>query len=345
MASLDYEVEKQAFREYWNTNHEMLELGKDAFIAIIKSLLSDQYAISSVIGRVKDREEAIKKFSLKYQSNLEEEESAYEIKDHITDLIGLRIVCLYEADITKIKEELSEEFDVIDITDKISAMEAKEDAFGYKGLHVDLKLKEPRVHMKEYVRYSELRFEVQIRTIIQDAWSVLDHKIKYKKSIPLEMKRRINTLAALFDLADREFFSIKQAAEQSQVSAKQTLFSPSTTEPLDAFSFLAIVEEKFPGYRFQPHKVDGFVSEIIAYENISPKEFKQLVNAEFETVDAYKAYLGQADDNPHAINPYTQVRHILFKADPHKYERILYNDQRERFERWLQVADEKKMAS
>ena len=69
-------------------------------------------------------------------------------------------------------------------------MEAKDDSFGYKGLHVDLKLKSPRTGMKEYKRYSDLRFEVQIRTIIQDAWSVLDHKIKYKKSIPTSMKRK-----------------------------------------------------------------------------------------------------------------------------------------------------------
>ena len=46
--------------------------------------------------------------------------------------------------------------------------------------------------------YQYFNFEIQIRTITQDSWSVLDHKIKYKKSIPSSLKRRINTLAALF---------------------------------------------------------------------------------------------------------------------------------------------------
>ena len=54
-------------------------------------------------------------------------------------------------------------------------------------------------------------FEVQIRSLIQDAWSVLDHKIKYKKSIPIDLKRRINILSALFELADREFKEIRNA--------------------------------------------------------------------------------------------------------------------------------------
>ena len=194
MASLDFEAEKNNFREFYNEKHETLEAAKNAFIAIINSILADDYAISAVTGRIKDREESIKKFAIKYQSVLEENKEDYEIKDHITDLIGIRVVSLYESDVEKIKDVLAEEFEIIEITDKIKDIESKESYFGYKGLHVDLKLKDPRNTMREYSRYSEFRFEIQIRIIIQDAWSVLDHKIKYKKSIPLPLKRRINTL-------------------------------------------------------------------------------------------------------------------------------------------------------
>jgi len=335
VASLDFEKEKQNFRDYWNENHDRMDLAKNAYIAIIGSLLTDHFDVPSIIGRVKDREESLKKFALKYQTQLEENGIEYEIKEHITDLIGLRIVCLYEADVSRIKDILSEEFEVIDISDKIAAMESKEDSFGYKGLHIDLKLKDPRIRMREYQNYSNFRFEVQIRTIVQDSWSVLDHKIKYKKSIPLHMKRRINTLAALFDLADREFYSIKRETESIQATAKQAVIDPSRTERLDAFSFLAIVEEKFPGYRFQPHKVDGFVDETVAYEGITPGKFKEVVESEFQKVEEYKAYLGQEDGSSHAINPYTEIRHILYKSDTNVYHRILYNDQRARFDQWL----------
>jgi len=87
--------------------------------------------------------------------------------------------------------------------------------------------------MREYQRYAELRFEVQIRTIIQDAWSTLDHKIKYNQSIPLDIKRRINTLAALFELADREFFSIKKQTDSVDEAVKQIIEKPSFTEKID----------------------------------------------------------------------------------------------------------------
>lgn len=335
MASLDFKREKQAFRDYHSENHELLEAAKHAFIVIINSILAEDIPISSVTGRVKDKEECIKKFSRKYQTQLEEDRTPYKIKDHITDLIGLRVVSLYESDIVRIRDILSEEFEFVEITDKIEAMESKEDSFGYKGLHVDLRLKEPRRGMREYSRYNDLRFELQIRTIIQDAWSTLDHKIKYKKSIPLYLKRRINTLAALFELADREFYSIREETIKSAEKEKLKRDQPSEKEQLNAFSFLAIAEEKFPEYRFQPHKVDGFVLELVDYGPLSPRRFKAIVDKGYQIVDDYKQYLGQNDTQRHALNPYMVIRHLLYKDDNAKYQRILYNDQRDRFDAWL----------
>ena len=119
-------------------------------------------------------------------------------------------------------------------------------------------------------------------------------------------------------------------------NAKQNIEAPSQTDTLDAFSFLAISEDKFPGYSFKPHKVDGFVSEIVSYKHISPSEFKNIIDTEFEIVDQYKTYLGESDDNPHAIKPlYLKYAIFLFKADNEAYERALYNNQRTRFNTWL----------
>ena len=53
--------------------------------------------------------------------------------------------------------------------------------------------------MVEAEKFKNIRIELQIRTVIQDAWSILDHKIKYKNSIPQNLKRRINRLSAKFE--------------------------------------------------------------------------------------------------------------------------------------------------
>jgi ppGpp synthetase/RelA/SpoT-type nucleotidyltranferase len=276
---------------------------------------------------------------LKYQSKLEEKEEEYEIINHVTDLIGIRVVSLYEADVEKIKDVLAEEFEIIEITDKIKDIESQESSFGYKGLHVDLKLKAPRDNMREYSRYSSFRFEVQIRTIIQDAWSVLDHKIKYKKSIPLPLKRRINTLAALFELADREFYSIREktiiATEEEKEKAKTA--TPSENEVLNVFSFLAIADDLFEGYEFHSYKVDGFVAEILSYGDITPSEFKSIIDSNFEYIEKYKESIGETPTRKHAFNPYTEIRHVLFQSDASRYQRALYDSQRSKFVEWAEA--------
>ena len=103
MTSLNFENEKGEFRDFHTSNHQLLEDAKDSFVALVNSLFihAGSIAISKIEGLVKEREDCIKKFNLKYRTNLESSSTHYAIRDYITDLIGLRVVCLYEDDIEK----------------------------------------------------------------------------------------------------------------------------------------------------------------------------------------------------------------------------------------------------
>lgn len=309
MPSLNFEVEKQTFREYYNENHGLLNGAKISFITLVNSLIrsSSDIALSKIEGRVKDRDECVKKFNRKYRTTLETEAREYQIIDHISDLIGVRVVCLYEDDIEKIKELLYAHFEVVDITDKIAQIESTENSFGYKGLHLDLKLNQQRKELPEYSKFIDFRFEIQIRTIIQDSWSVLDHKIKYKKSIPNSLKRRINSLAALFEVADREFREIRNATEeilqaedltQEQITQETDqiqigeVTSKSKSHFLNAFSFLKIANHFFPEFDFEPHKIDGFTEEIVSLKpGITRGKFNFYMRENISTVKSYKEFL------------------------------------------------------
>lgn len=353
MPSLDFEVEKVNFREFHATNLKLLDDAKNSFVALINALLihAGSIAISKIDSRVKDREECIKKFNLKYRTNLESSSTPYAIRDHITDLIGLRVVCLYEDDIEKIEKCLCEHFAVVDKTDKISQIENTEGSFGYKGLHLDLELNEGRKTLPEYSKYSEFKFEVQIRTIIQDSWSVLDHKIKYKKSIPTRLKRRINTLAALFELADREFREIRDSTEQeiekeeisdevleqeTDDSQGQLVQSKFHYSELNAFSFLKIAKHFFGEFEFEAHKVDGFTQEIINMKpDISRGKFNFYMRENISKIKRYQTWFENSNSND-KLNPYTIIRHCLYLGDRELFANILTNVAREKFNEWLQ---------
>ena len=191
MPSLNFDEERLRFREWFEENHGLLSRAVTAYRGLLSQMLADHtgFATPIVTGRLKARDECIGKFSRKYQGKCEADQTPYVIKDYLTDIIGVRVVCLYETDVPKVREIVVEHFDVIEESDKSASIEYHDDTFGYKGLHLDLKLKENRAALPEYARFKDVQFELQIRTTVQDAWSVLDHKIKYKKNIPDSLRR------------------------------------------------------------------------------------------------------------------------------------------------------------
>lgn len=353
MPSLDFEAEKKTFREFHDNSNQLLHRAKESFAALINALVTNDGRVSKVDGRVKEKEECIRKFNLKYRTALETKQEAYAIQDHISDLIGLRIVCLYEDDVDVVKDVLFNHFDVLEVTDKTLALENTEGSFGYKGLHLDLKLGDARRVLPEYTAYSDLSFEVQVRTVIQDSWSVLDHKIKYKKSIPNFLKRRINTLAALFELADREFRAIRDSTEdeirkaEEVVVIDEVLAEPepgasserlqSVTPQLDAFAFLRIAKHFFKFQEFEPHKVDGFTSEILGMDpKMTRAKLNTLLKNNLATVKGYKDHF-ESTSASDKLNPFTMIRHALYLGDQVQFANLLTNVSRDAFNKWLAV--------
>ncbi len=354
MASLNFKKEKDSFRKFYDSNWKLFENAQRAYIRIISSLLkeTDIAEVTKIEGRVKDKEECIKKFNRKYQSKLEADEQPYAIKDYLSDLIGIRIICLYEDQIEVAAEVLKQHFKIIDVTDKISAVESTEDSFGYKGLHMDLALNDQMVALPKYQQYAGYPFEVQIRSLIQDAWSVLDHKIKYKKSIPNDLKRRINVLSALFELADREFKEIRNSTteliHQATVDpisgplddSKTISGQPSTAgsdKTVNAFNFLRISGHFFRDFEFEDYKVDDFVQDILKLDNGFQKSdlHKSLIE-NLKTIRDYSDYfLAKNPDN--TFSPYTSIRHCLYLYDQATFNRILSKGPKDRFEGWLRA--------
>ena len=350
MASLDFEQEVLGFKAFHSTHESLLKTLCDGLQLKIAGLLQGHLVlpISKIDGRVKDSDECIRKFSRKYRSTLEEQNQLYVIKDHITDLLGIRIVCLYEDEIWQIANLIRPSFGVIEITDKIAKLEQTDDFFGYKGLHLDLAFSAADVGLAHGPALPVRQFELQVRTIIQDSWSVLDHQIKYKKSIPVPLKRRINVLSALFELADREFRQIRdETAAGLQSAPDETALPDSPVEApvltpdgyvkgeLNAFTFLKIANHFFKDFVFEPYKVDGFVESIKEWSpDITRPEFNAIVRQKIGVVKRYKQFFEERNPNLN-FNPYTVIRHCLYLGDKAIFHRALQRKAQETFDAWL----------
>ena len=323
------------FRNYYRDNNSLLLSAQEAFENLVALLLRDaDFPAPKVVLRLKDCVECLRNFDLKYRHEAQTAAFAHAIQNYITDLIGVRVICLYEDDVPKVRDIINAALNIVNETDKTGELEKDHRTFGYKGLHLDVKLDAIRSDLPEYRQFSTLQFEVQIRSIVQDAWSEVDHKLKYKRNIPKDLQRRISRLAALFELADQEFRLIRDFTVELEEKAKSpTEPSDNLQRALDVFGFIRVVEPLFLGYRFEPYKVDGFVDEIMQNKpDTTIVWFNSMMQKHIDRVREYNTYMNRIGNN---LNPYTMTRHILYLSDPHTFVQMILPGPRQNFDRWI----------
>lgn len=302
----------------------------EAAILFFCDLIGNIPKVDKVSGRTKSYDECISKFKRKYLPQINPNDHNYQISDHLTDLIGIRAVCYYSEDVHEIRRSLNKYFKETEITDKSTQLEKTEDKFGYKSLHLQLVLKSRLNGIPDAGMYKNIKIELQIRTVIQDAWSILDHKIKYKKSIPQNLKRRINRLSALFEIADDEFLSIQKeiSIEENKVSKRLKKGSKiEKSKTLDVFRFLFVALKYFPHYNFVEYKVDGFVQEILTKRpGFTEGELHEALNSNLTFVNSIEKEINQQ------LNPYTKIRYCLYRFNKKWFKNLLSEFQFNTFE-------------
>ena len=135
----------------------------------------------------------------------------YKTLDDVTDIVGLRVVTFYSADVDKVAAIVNEAF-VVDRRNSVDKRKQHRlDSFGYNSLHYICRLPKKIVDDPEMPLLNELRFEIQMRTALQHVWSTLDHDTGYKGDvkIPHEYMRQFNRMAGMLELMDEEFSRLR----------------------------------------------------------------------------------------------------------------------------------------
>jgi putative GTP pyrophosphokinase len=222
-------------KEYDNDRFLYQEYG-EVVLTLSKSLINDLIHPHQITFRVKDRDSLSNKLLRK--------NNKYSSIKEITDIVGLRIVTYFENDIDRIAEIFKKEFE-IDYPNSIDKREVEADKFGYRSLHYVASLSKTRLGLTEYKKFKGLKFEVQIRSILQHSWAEIEHDLGYKgeSEIPETAKRTFYRVAALLEQADIEFVKLRTEISVHELKIKEQIVTNISTVKINKSSLIAFIKE------------------------------------------------------------------------------------------------------
>ncbi len=206
-------------------NRKELQLIYDSryqgYKAALKDLQSEIEKVFKKISIYPSIKSRIKSFKSYYRKKLAKTKDTRFPEEGcaIPDLLGIRIVCPFLEDIKEIEMTLSREFQILDYEQKSSSSFRE---FGYESTH--LLIKAPPKIIKNHNLEENLVCEIQIRTILQDAWAEVEHELVYKAEFsPFDepLKRKLAALNANLTLSDIIFQEIRNYQRQLHLELKK----------------------------------------------------------------------------------------------------------------------------
>ena len=211
------------------------ELGGVVY-SLLKTLVHQEVHTHQITYRVKDKESLATKIVRKNYK--------YQDINEITDLVGFRIILYFEDDINEVERIISKEFNV-DRFNSVDKRDVDAEKFGYRSLHYVVSLNERRLELPEYKRFENIKFEIQIRSILQHSWAEIEHDIGYKgaNEIPRTARRTFYRIAALLEQADIEFVKLKQELRRHESKLIQEMTAETKGLLIDKASLKAFIQE------------------------------------------------------------------------------------------------------
>lgn len=169
--------------------------------------------------------------------------------DDIQDIVGVRVNVFHSTVIPEAITIFGDSFEVIKSVDKAAETRVA-GGFGYGSHHLVLRVTEDMEDLTDFVG---MRFEVQIRTVLQHAWAEFEHDIRYKQGLgaPSPQVDRLFTLAAgLIELADNQFDEIAALKDPAHHADSDIEISAETLPGILA----VLLDGRFPRSRSEHYR-------------------------------------------------------------------------------------------
>lgn len=249
--------------------------------------------------------------------------------NQITDLAGIRIISFVQDDVAQVERIIKDLF-IIDLENSINKTKTLGiDRVGYKSIHYVCQLPQNRTELPEYTKFAKLKFEIQIRTILEHSWAEIDHDKCYKFSgeIPVEIQRRFKLLAATLESADNEFNLLSRKIENYSEEVKKNIINDELNISINSTSLKNYIQYRFrnliekgkiiPEYGI-PQNVSIILEELNNFGVNKIADFANLVPENFENVIS--------NSSQFKTNLVGVCRIFMIASDPEKYLSKSYKD-------------------
>lgn len=205
-------------------------------VSLVESLLrSEGVDFLAVSGRTKTKKSAAEKIDRK---------GYRDPGAQLTDLSGIRIIVYFESQIEKVSEVIARSFSVDEANSLNRDALLSVNQTGYRSVHFVCDLGVARAVLPEFKGLGGLKFEFQVRTVLQHAWAELAHDRNYKFSgvLPREMERKLYLYAGMLEIADKGFDELSKQIDDYVDQLQKKSNSGDLTSKIDSISLEQFVD-------------------------------------------------------------------------------------------------------
>lgn len=139
------------------------------------------------------------------------ETSIVNMVKYVNDIAGVRVICSFTSDIYRLADMIASQNDLQVLSVKDYIKSPKES--GYRSYHMIVTVP---IFLSDCV--IDTKVEIQIRTVAQDFWATLEHKIYYKfeGNAPEYISRELRECAEMVGHLDERMLYLNEAIAESK---------------------------------------------------------------------------------------------------------------------------------
>ena len=234
MVYLD-DLESRVLAEYDKRRENFVAMGPVVEGLVSQFLTANDLNPHVVTHRVKSRQSLRKKLS--------RSGTKYTTLADITDVLGVRVITFFPDEVDRAADLLTPQFTVDEQNSVDKRASLDPDRFGYLSVHYVVEMPSSRTELIEYAPFTGLKFEIQIRSVLQHAWAEIEHDLGYKaaQGIPDRSRRAFTRIAGLLEVADAEFVRVRDDLDDYRHEIVELVEAEPANVSLDAESLTEYV--------------------------------------------------------------------------------------------------------